>query len=43
MIPFSSIGLFSKDNDERISVALKTLHSFFNQHNYQIYADKTSA
>jgi NAD+ kinase len=43
MTPFSTVGLFSKDNDERISVALKTLHRFFNQHNYQIYADKTSA
>ena len=43
MTPFSTIGLFSKDNDERISVALKTLHRFFNQHNFQVYADKTSA
>ncbi len=43
MTPFSSIGLFSKDNDERISVALKTLHCFFNQHNFPVYADKTSA
>ncbi|MCK5917506.1 MAG: NAD(+) kinase [Cocleimonas sp.] len=43
MTPFSTIGLFSKDNDERISVALKTLHRFFNQHNFQVYTDKTSA
>ncbi len=43
MTPFSTIGLFSKDNDERISVALKTLHRFFNQHNFPVYADRTSA
>ena len=43
MTSFSSIGLFSKDNDERISLALKTLHNFFEQHHYPVYADATSA
>ncbi|MCK5896602.1 MAG: NAD(+) kinase [Cocleimonas sp.] len=43
MISVSTIGLFSKNNDERISIALKTLHCFFNQHHYHLYADHTSA
>jgi NAD+ kinase len=43
MTVFYTIGLFSKNNDERIDVALKTLHYFFNQHNLNVYADSTSA
>ncbi len=43
MTTFSTIGLFSKGNDERISLALKTLHNFFKQHNFPIYVDKTSS
>lgn len=43
MTVFYTIGLFSKNNDERIDVALKTLHHFFNQHNFKVYADNTSA
>lgn len=43
MTTFSAIGLFSKDNDDRISLALKTLHDFFEQHNFPVFVDKTSA
>jgi len=43
MTTFSTIGLFSKNNDDRISLALKTLHEFFKQHNFPIYVDKTSS
>ncbi|MCK5901535.1 MAG: NAD(+) kinase [Cocleimonas sp.] len=43
MTSFSTIGLFSKDNDDHISIALKTLHNFFNQHHFQVYVDNTSA
>ena len=43
MTIFSTIGLFSKNNDDRISPALKTLHSFFKQYNFPIYVDKTSS
>ncbi len=40
---FSAIGLFSKDNDKKIKIALETLHHFFHQHHLQFYTDKTSA
>lgn len=43
MSQFSNIGLFSKDNDPRIGVALETLHHFFDQYNFQVHADQTSA
>jgi len=43
MSQFSRIGLFSKDNDQRIGVTLETLHHFFDQHNFQVHADQTSA
>jgi NAD+ kinase len=43
MTAFYTIGLFSKNNDERIRVALNTLHDFFNQHDFQVYADAISA
>ena len=43
MTTFSTIGLFSKNNDDRISVALKTLHDFFKKYNFPVYVDKTSS
>ena len=43
MTTFSAIGLFSKDNDDRIKTALETLHDFFKQYNFPVYADKSSA
>ncbi len=43
MTSFATIGLFSKDNDEKIRIALKTLHYFFEQPAFQLYVDKTSA
>ncbi len=43
MISFTTVGLFSKDNDEKIKIALNTLHHFFTQPAFQLYVDKTSA
>jgi NAD+ kinase len=43
MTLFTTIGLFSKDNDEKIKRTLKTLHDFFELHHFQFYADKISA
>ncbi len=43
MTAFATIGLFSKDNDEKIKLALKTLYHFFAQPSFQLYVDKISS
>ncbi|MCK5813668.1 MAG: NAD(+) kinase [Cocleimonas sp.] len=43
MTLFTSIGLFSKDNDEKIQLTLKTLYDFFSPDHFKLYVDPTSA
>lgn len=43
MKQFSTIGIFCKENDDRIEVTLKTLLSFLEAENFKIVADKSAA
>jgi len=43
MKQFSTIGIFSKENDERIEATLKSLLKFLQAENFKIVADKSAA
>jgi len=43
MKQFSTIGIFCKENDNRIEVTLKTLLSFLKDQNFKILADSSAA
>ena len=43
MKQFSTIGIFSKDNDERIESTLKTLHAFLIEKKFNIVAESGAA
>jgi NAD+ kinase len=43
MKQFSTIGIFCKENDERIEATLKTLHQFLSAEKFNIVAEKNAA
>ena len=43
MKQFSTIGIFCKENDERIETTLRTLHQFLSAENFKIVAEKNAA
>ncbi len=43
MKKFSTIGIFCKENDDRIEATLKTLHDFLKAENFTIVAEKNAA
>jgi NAD+ kinase len=43
MKQFSTIGIFCKENDERIEATLKTLHNFLKKEKFNIVAEKNAA
>lgn len=43
MKQFSTIGIFTKDNDDRIEATLTVLHAFLVENNFNIVAEKNAA